>query len=106
MKGIRLAAICTVTLAAGLLGAPSLAAADIIVVTTPPNPVVPPSPIVGNPLSILVTRTSGPEIVMFISVQISPGPPGAGINPGPPNIEIVRPWSRLPHGVSTARRPG
>jgi hypothetical protein len=74
-----------------LLTAPALAAPlETTVVATPPNPVV------GEPLSVLVTRASETEVELSISVQINPGPPGTppgppDTSPGPPTIEIVHP---------------
>jgi hypothetical protein len=70
---------------AGLLTAPSpVGALETTVV------IVPPSPITGEPLTILVTRGSATEIELLVSVQANPGPPNTGANPGPPTIEIVR----------------
>jgi hypothetical protein len=75
----------------GLLTTPSLA--DPLETTVV---VLPPSPVVGEPLSVLVTRASETEVELSISVQANPGPPGTspgppGTSPGRPTIEIVHP---------------
>jgi hypothetical protein len=65
---------------------PPLAFAEAVVV------VVPPTPIVGEPLSILVINDFGmPEIGLLISIKANPGPPTTEASPGPPEFHIEHP---------------
>ena len=81
--------LLSVAIGAGLAGvtllSPSGASAEIVVLT------VPPSPIIGEPLSVQVLESSGTEVSPLVSLAQNPGPPNTEIHPPDPGLELLTP---------------
>lgn len=81
--------LLSVAIGAGLAGAallsPSGASAEIVVTA------VPPSPVIGEPLTVQILEVSGTEVSPLVILAQNPGPPDTGAHPPDPGLELLTP---------------
>lgn len=85
MKKLLLSVAIGAGLAAGALVSPSGASAEIVAVVVPPNPII------NEPLSVSVSQISETEVIPLVSVGVNPGPPDIETHPPDPGLELLTP---------------